>query len=105
MCPGNGQLVEITHQVAFKLRVRLRDRWGQYEFDNQQTAVHRNQGGAAVIENRAPTPVQNMFEHVHIGADGNRLGSICRQPLAPGGDLFVRAFAASTLASSHRTQQ
>ncbi len=23
---------------------------------------------------RVPTPVQNMFEHVHIGAGGNRLG-------------------------------
>ena len=56
-------------------------------------AVLRNYG-AAVLENRdrlrVPTPVQNMFEHVHVGAGWNRLGQIRRQQLAPGGDLFVR---------------
>src|SRR5258708_33926508 len=57
---GDDQHVEITHQMACQVRVRIRDQWRQYEFDHQQTAVRRTHA-AAVLENpdcpRVPTPV------------------------------------------------
>jgi hypothetical protein len=76
---GDSKHVEVAHQVAFQLWIWVRDDRRQDEFDDQQTAVLRSHGNdrAAVLENRdcvrVPTPVQNMFKHVDIGAGGDRL--------------------------------
>ena len=78
--------------MAFQLRIWVRDDWRQDEFNDQQTAVLRNDH-AAVLENRdclrVPTPVQNMFEHVHIGARRDRLRQICGNQFASGGRIFI----------------
>src|SRR5208337_355084 len=71
----------------------MRDEWRQYEFNDQQTAVLRNDR-AAVPENsssfRVPIAVQDMFEHVHIGAGRDRLGQVCGDQFASGGKIFIR---------------
>src|SRR6266404_1802996 len=71
----------------------MRDERRQYEFNDQQTAVLRNDC-AAVPENsnsfRVPIPVQDMFEHVHIGAGRDRLAQVCGNEFASGGKIFIR---------------
>ena len=71
----------------------MRDERRQYEFNDQQTAALRNDC-AAVPENsnsfRVPIPVQDMFEHVHIGAGRDRLGQVCGDQFASGAKIFIR---------------
>jgi len=71
---GDGEHVEIAHQLAFQLWIRVRDERRKDEFDDQQTAVLRN-AGAAVFEDgdcvRILTAVQDMFDHVDVGACGD----------------------------------
>src|ERR1017187_1007844 len=58
----------------------MRDQRRKDELNDQQTAVLRNDR-AAVLENRngnfVLTPMQYMFDHVHIGARRDRLSQVC----------------------------
>jgi hypothetical protein len=79
--------------VAFQLWICMQDERRKDEFNDQQTAVLRNYD-TAVLENRdclrIPTPVQNMLEHVYIGARRDRLRKICCNQFASGGRIFIR---------------
>ena len=48
---GDSKHVEVAHQVAFQLRICMRDERRKNKFNDQQTAVLRNDR-AAVLENR-----------------------------------------------------
>lgn len=96
--------VEIAHQTTFQLWVRPTHERRQHEFYDEQTATLRNDG-TAVLENsnsvRILISVQDMFQHVHIGAGWHGLGQVSGNQLASGESLSSanRGFAASMLAS------
>ncbi len=71
----------------------MRDERRQYEFNDQQSAVQRNDCAAVPANTnsfRVPIAVQDMFEHIHIGASRDRLGQVCGDQLASGGKIFIR---------------
>ena len=76
---GDGEHVEVAHQVAFELRIWMGDERGEDEFNDQQGAVLRDDC-AAILEDRncirVFTPVQHVLEHVDIGAGGDELGQV-----------------------------
>ena len=90
---GDSKHVEVAHQVAFQSRICMRDERRKDEFNDQQTAVLRNDR-AAVPENRYRVPVltavQDMLEDVDIRAGRNRLHEVRGNEFASGVGIFRR---------------
>ena len=89
---GDGEHVEVAHQPAFELRIGVRDERGQDEFNDQQTAVGGNnradvsEKGQSILVLIA---VQNVFDHVDIGAWRDGLLEIGDEQIASVGWIFL----------------
>ena len=88
---GDDEHVEVAHELAFDLRIGVRDERWEDELDDQQSAIG-GEDGAAVFEHDdgvfVLAAVQDVFEQVDVGACGDGVHEIGGDELAAGGRVF-----------------